>query len=138
MTEAKYLEWKKFFNETLTFSDSESKLKSLTRSLPSIYQSAIGIFSEQLQEVKELSLVKDEIYGKLFSKYKKDHSRSFSTKEIDIMIKSEDKYIDVCIEYNKQETYLKYLEATIDNIKKISFQVKNFIEIKKFYQGDAY
>jgi hypothetical protein len=82
--------------------------------------------------------VKEELYGKLYMQHKKNNDRSFSKPEIDIIIQSESKYRDIKIEYNTQEMYLKYLDFTIDNIKKISFQVKNYIEIKKFFQGDSY
>jgi endonuclease IV len=136
MTEDKFIEWKAFFNEALTFSESETKLTNLTRALPSIYQKAIGILTDQLQEVKTIGLVRDEIYSKLYSNQKIGQGRSYSSKEIDILIKSEKKYVDICVEYNKQEVYFKYLEATIDNIKKISFQIKNYIDMKKFFAGD--
>jgi hypothetical protein len=136
MEEAKFKQIRDFFEETLVFDDSDAKLTSLTRSLPGIYQKAINMYTDQYQTCNNLKTVKEELYGKLYLQHKKNNDRSFSKPEIDILIQSEGKYRDIKIEYNTQEMYLKYLDFTIDNIKKISFQVKNYIEIKKFFSGD--
>ena len=55
---------------------------------------------------------------------------------MDWLIKCDKQWIALCVQYNEQEMYLKYLEGTIDNVKKVSFQVKNYIDIKKFFAGD--
>jgi hypothetical protein len=138
MEETQFKAIRDFFEETLVFDESDKKLTSLTRSLPGIYQKAIKIYTDQYQTCNNLKTVKEELYGKLYMQHKKNNDRSFSKPEIDIIIQSESKYRDIKIEYNTQEMYLKYLDFTIDNIKKISFQVKNYIEIKKFFQGDSY
>ena len=136
MDEQRFKVIRDFFEETLQFDESDAKLTALTKSLPGIYQKAIAMFTEQYQTCNNLKTLKEDMYGKIYKKHKITDSRSFSKPEIDIIIQSDDNYRKLKIEYNTQEMYLKYLEFTIDNIKKISFQVKNYIEIKKFFAGD--
>jgi hypothetical protein len=136
MKEEKFIKLKEYFTDILIFDESQKKLTQLTRQLPSIYQMAIDILVAELAYLNDLKTMKDQIYSELFKKIKEKADRSYTAKEIDILIKSDDNYIKLCIEYNKQEMYYKYFEYTVDNIKKISFQIKNYIEIKKFFNGD--
>ena len=136
MTEEKFKQYRDYFNNLLVFSDNENKLNELTRQLPQIYQTAIGIFSDQLKETKDTMTMRDETYGKLYKKFKDNHNRNYTTKEIDIMIKADPLYKKIAYDLNNQEMYLDYMKQTIDNIKSIQWNVKNYMDIKKFYTGD--
>jgi hypothetical protein len=135
MTEEKFKKYRDFFSTTLIIKDSESSVLKLTKSIPGLYQQAIDIFTDQLRETKDLAVLKEEIYSKHWKKFY-DGNKTYSKPEIDVLIKQQQSYLNVCIEYNKQEMYLKYFEATMDNIKKVSFQIKNYIDVKKFFAGD--
>ena len=136
MTEETFAKYKKFFEGTLVFSDNERKIQELTRSLPGLFQKAISILSDQLLETKNTKTNKDQLYGEAFKKLKERNDRNFTTKEIDYMIRREPAYKTIAMDLNKQETYLGYFEKTVDNIKSIQWQVKNYIELKKFFSGD--
>lgn len=138
MTEEKFKKIKDFFTDALQFDESERGLVKLTRMIPNYYQLAIDNYTEQLRYVSELKLEKDRIYSEGFQHYKVKQNRDYTAKEIEIIMDGSPQYVDLCRELIKQEMYCNYLEHTVNNIKSISFQVNNYINVKKFFQGDSY
>ena len=136
MTEEKFIETKKFFEETLQFGETDKQLTRLTRSMPQIYQTAIDMFTNQMHIVKELQVQKDKTYSEGFEHYRLKQNRDLSTKEIDILMDSNSSYVKICRELLIQEKYCNYLEHTINNIKSVSFNINNYINVKKFFAGD--
>jgi len=137
MTEEKFAEIKKFFEDTLKFGDSDQSLTSLTRKMPQIYQTAIEMYTDQLHIVKTLAAEKDKAYSEGFKHFKFDQNRDLSTKEIDICMDSNASYVKISRELMLQEKYCNFLEHTINNIKSVSFNINNYINVKKFFQGDS-
>ena len=138
MDDEKFKKLKIFYEDALELKDTPDDIRRLARALPGLYQMTIGFFSEQASVVGLLKVQKDKLYSGYFNKYKHEASRSYSTKEIDILIQKEDAMVEINREINKQKMFADYFEHTISNIKASGFNIKNYIDIKKFYQGDSY
>jgi hypothetical protein len=138
MTEERFKKLKDFFDDVLQFGETDKTLTTLTRSMPNIYQQAISFYTDQLRVVQEMRLEKDRIYSEGFKYYKEKQNRDYTAKDIDVLMDSNTGYVDICRELAKQEMYCNYLEHTINNIKSISFNINNYINVKKFFQGDSY
>ena len=83
-----------------------------------------------------MNIDKNEKYGKLYEKYKFNHTQTLDTKgEIEAWINSDPVYVKLLKELAEQEVVCKYLEGVVDKMSKLSFDLKNFIEYKKFLSG---
>ena len=86
--------------------------------------------------LKSLQIKKDSLYAKFYKEYKEDYHRELDNKhEYNTYINTKSEYEKICIDVARQEIITKYLEETVDNIKKMNFSVKNWIELKKYLEG---
>jgi hypothetical protein len=139
MTDEKFIKRKSYYADTFDVASSDDKkMENLARSLPSIHQTTISIYFEEVYELKQLKVELDKTYAEGFKHYKVDNNRDYTAKEIEIMMNQNVSYIKIKRKYNDQEMKAKYFEATLDNIKKTGFSVSSWIKIKAFMQGDQY
>jgi len=119
------------------FNITELNILDKTRSLSKTLQNYITLLVSELDELKDIKQQREYLYGQLYKFYKEDYNRELESKhEYENYIYSNDKYNTLSIEVNRQEIIVKYLEETIDNIKKLSFNIKNWLEIKKYLEGN--
>lgn len=105
----------------------------------SIYHKYISTYYRALNKLNELKIDKDKIYGDLYHEYKfqnKNGGYEISTKtEVDLYVKRDDIYIKVAKQFSNQEGIVKYLELVLDDIKSMSYTLKNYIEFEKLRMG---
>jgi len=134
MTEEEYLILSEKINTDLLITESNVLLKSIE--IPQIYTFYLNHYRKTLKYYKELLVLKDKIYGELFHYYKYEFTHALDKKtDIEPYINSNEKFYKILIKVNNQEIYLKWLEKALDNIKQMSFNIKNFIDYKKFMNG---
>lgn len=115
----------------------ESNILQKTSNFPILTHKLINLLTDEIKNLKDLELQKKVKYGKLYKYYKTEDDYNWSNKlEIDSQIYSHKDYVKVCQDLNEEELVVKRLEETLDNVKKISFHIRNFIEWKKFTEGD--
>jgi hypothetical protein len=137
MKEDRFKKLREFYQSTLTIdTDDARKMQSLARNLPGMHQMCIGQVKDQATETNNLTILLEQQHGVLYSKIIKDDSRSLSNHAITAMIESEPSFTKLKIELKEQITMLNFFEQTIINIKSTSFQLKNYVELKKFFAGD--
>lgn len=137
MTEEKFIQLKKAYLEAMTVdTDDGKKMLLLSRNLPQLHQRCIGIVKDQFSETSNLKILMQQLYGKIYTKIRLEDPRNLSNTVINLMVESDDIYVKLKIEYNSQLTMLNFFEATILNIKSTSYQIKNYIDIKKFLEGN--
>jgi hypothetical protein len=74
---------------------------------------------------------REKLYGQLYIKYRYDNQKEARTKtEIEPFIHSDDLYYKLCLQINEQEKIVKYLEGVCDAIKRLSYNIKNIIDLK--------
>ena len=116
---------------------TEEDVQSKSHQIPYLYQSYLKILSKELKELNDIELEKLSMYGFLFEHYKFNHTYRYDTKtEIEAQIFGDSKYQSISKRYEEQHIIVIYIEKTLENIKSMSFSIKNFIELKKFYAGE--
>ncbi|MEM4260971.1 MAG: recombination mediator protein UvsY [Candidatus Woesearchaeota archaeon] len=126
---------KKIASEDLKITEDNLAKKSLD--IPILYHKYLDIFINELKQLKQLSLDKDKLYGKLYHHYKFESNYSLDTKnEIEVYVKGNDEYYIKALAYYQQEIVVKYLESILDAFTKMGFNIKNHIEFKKFLAGN--
>lgn len=118
----------------LDFND-ENVLEKSTR-IPTFYQRYLELYIDEIRQLKKISLTVDAKYGELYKYYKYNDNHSWDNKaEIVSQINTNKEYNELRQELVKREFVVKYLEEVLDNIKRMSFSIKNFIDLKKFNAG---
>ena len=106
--------------------------------LGTLFQRYSQIHNTELLKLKTLSVEKDKLYGDLYHKKKFEGSFTLdSNKEIDIYVKADDTYYKLLVKIANQEVIVDWLEQTINNINKLGFYIKNYVDIYKFKNGDV-
>jgi hypothetical protein len=137
MTEEKFKKLRSFYQDTLNIDgDDARKMQNLARNLPGLHQMCIGQVKDQATETNNLNVLMEQRHGALYKKILKDDARSLSNHAINAMIESDPSFTKLKIELKEQVTMLNFFESTIVNIKSTSFQLKNYVELKKFFSGD--
>lgn len=96
----------------------------------------LGEFSKHVDELKKLEVDKSSIYGNRFRFYNESYDRKFATrKDIDDMINQDQIYIDICKKYVELETITDHLEKLLKIISETSWDMKNWVEIKKLWSN---
>ena len=94
----------------------------------------LGEFSKHIDELKKLEVDKNNTYGSRFRYYNESYDRKFATrKDIEDMINQDQIYIDICKKYVELETITDHLEKLLKIISETSWDMKNWIEIKKHW-----
>ena len=68
MDQSKFIKLRSHLDVVLNLGDTDAQLTKVTKGLPGLYQLVLNEFTQQLNEVKNLNVLKDEVYGKLFKK----------------------------------------------------------------------
>jgi len=135
MTEEKFDKIKKIINDRFDFKSEKDTLE-FSRTSVQFHQLVLDLMVKETLELKKLSLKKDELFSEKFKYYNEDYNRKkLSPKDIGVYISADKDYYKLSYEYERVKTIADYLERTIDNIKRSSFQIKNYIEMKKFMNG---
>lgn len=96
----------------------------------------LGEFSKHIDELKKLEVDKNNTYGSRFRYYNESYDRKFATrKDIEDMINQDQIYIDICKKYVELETITDHLEKLLKIISETSWDMKNWVEIKKLWSN---
>lgn len=115
----------------------ERTAPSVLQKIPQKYQTFLDILSVELMELNALKAQKENLYGKIYIELKEKGRRELSGKhEFDAYINSNGTFHDLCVKIFKQEVIIRYLEETLSNIKSLSYNIKNYLDYKKFYAGE--
>lgn len=125
---------RKEVNNDLTITKENVLEKSLQ--VPKLYSKYLNIFIALFRRYKALIEEKDVLYKKLYHEYKYEFKYELKNTEVNLYIKGDEKFMLKCSEINDVEHILKYFEKILENIKQISFNVKNFIDYTKFLNGE--
>ena len=126
-------EWDKEF-DSLSISDSEEDLISLIENKARI----LLIWEKRLVNIRKLKFLAESYMNKEYAKLYNDYllgEIKYSTREIDKMIKGNERYIEKAMLVEKTEIMIKKLENFVSFIKNIHWDIKNMIDIKKLIYG---
>jgi len=113
------------------FKITDENLYDKTMQLMNYYVQYYDTYITELKAYKKLLMAKEMIYGKLFNDFKFNQNVMLKSKtEIDPLIHNNAEYHEKAIAVLDQEIQVKYLEGIIDSINKMSYNIKNLIDLK--------
>lgn len=124
---------KKQIEDDLQITDQNVLSKSLT--VPNLFQKILSIFVRESLILKKMKADLDKEYGLKIKFYKETYDHKLNVAETSGYIDSDEVYFKKKNEFLVQESICSYLEESMGNIKQLSFQIKNYIELKKFLLG---
>jgi len=114
----------------------EDNVEDRIKDISKVQHSIFIRFAYEANELNTIETKMKELYGTLYRHYKFNDNHSWETKgEIESQIYADQKYQTLLIECNKQKYIVKELEGCLDNIKTVSFQIKNLIALLKYKAG---
>lgn len=137
MTESDFATLQVNAQKELTIRDDQSAL-TISRCLPRLLQYYLGLLATETRVLKKLSIQHDRLYHKLYHKTKfgDDVEHSNSAREFEVYINANEEMVVVNSDLALQQSIVTYLEGTVDNIRKLPFSLKNYIELKRFLEGN--
>jgi hypothetical protein len=131
MNQENFIKLKEFSKNK--FKITEENVLSQAISIPSSYHYYLDIYADELKILKNKITERDKLYGTLYDSIRFGGNKELRNKtEIDPYINSNDAYYKLCLEVNDQEVIVKYLEETLSSINKLSYSIRNYIDIKNF------
>ena len=119
----------------LTF--SEDNFQSKLAEVPLLYSRYLQIFVNENKNLMELKLKKEVKYADLYRYYKFSANERWDTKsEIEAQMYSDLGFQSIISDINTQQEIVTFLEQTLDNIKTLSFAVRNHIDWQKFINAE--
>lgn len=125
---------KKMADKEVRFTEETALIK--TTEVPNLYQKYLDIYIVELRTLKDMKTNLAQTYGVKYDYFKNGHTHNWTGKaEIETQIFADKVYHQQRIDANKQEYMVEYLEGVLDNVKRLSFSLKNYIDMKKFQTG---
>jgi hypothetical protein len=101
---------------------------------PLTYHQYLDLYCNELRILSKLELDKKVMFGKLYEKIKFHGNVSWDTKaEIESQIYRNAEFYALHVRCNEQSVMVKQLEKSLENIKNISFQIKNKIMYRQLF-----
>ena len=128
-------ELKKAVKEDLDVDTSNLEQKSLK--LSSIYVKYLDNYMNELRKLKTIQAVKDKKYTEVMHDLRKNGHEKYEVKgkDIDHYVHLNSDYIKLVSDFKEQEYIVKYLESVMEQVNKISFNIKNFVDLQKVKMG---
>ena len=121
----------------LTFTEDSIQQKCL--GLSRLYQKYLRILTGEKKSLNELEQKRKDLYSKLYHKLIKEGYDGYDVGKvknaIETYINMNAEYRAVALQIAQDENVIKYLEGTLDNLNKVSFSIKNYIDLAKMKAG---
>ncbi len=113
------------------FRITKDNLYSKSIEMINMFPRYFDTYMEEYKILQDLIAEKEKIYGELYNKYRYEVKKELKTKsELDPFILSDKLYYEHCLKINECELTVKYLEGVCDAIKRVSYNIKNIIDLK--------
>jgi hypothetical protein len=123
---------KKELEDDVLITDDNVVEKS--RRVPHMYQKYLSIYIREAMELKKMKSELDEFYGLAFGKLLTG-PRKLNKGEIEYFINGDSEYGRRRRAMEFQEQVCLFLENSVQNVKNLSFNLKNYIDLKIYLQG---
>jgi hypothetical protein len=124
------------FKDLIDFTENKMKITNenvldKATSIPSSYHHYLDLYIKELKVLKNKITEREKLYGTLYDSVRFQSNKELKNKsEIDPYINSNEPYYQLCLSINDQETIVKYLEEVLSSINKLSYSIRNYIDIK--------
>lgn len=114
----------------------EENVEYRIKEIPKIRHELFTRFSHECRELDNLNISLKKKYGDLYKHYKYEDDRNWDTKgEIESQIYSNKDYCTMWRIYNEQKYIVKELEGILENLKSLSYDIKELNQLIRFKSG---
>ncbi len=124
---------KKEIEADFTITEENAMVKSLDA--PKIFSKYLARTIKESQVLKKMKGDLDKMYADRYKYYKEDYERKLNQGEIETYILTEAEYHKKNYEYQLQESICAFLEGITKKANNLSFDIKNFVDLRLFYGG---
>lgn len=100
-----------------------------------IYGKWLREFTSRSVELKQKKVDLEVAVGKLTKYYKEEYNRDLKATEVEKYLFTDEKYVKLYRQVRILESVCEYLEGALKKFANLGFDIKNYIEIKKFLNG---
>lgn len=104
------------------------------RDVPSIYQRWLNLFNKENRIYTALVIKQKALYGELYKELRFKSNYAWTEDGIKSQIAAHPKWLEVAVEVDKQKHVIDFIQSTLDNINRLGFSIKSYIDLLK-YQG---
>ena len=134
MTEKEFKALKEHIDKRIAF--DMTKINSQLLDGPIFYSTLLQLFVKENKNLNLLEQEKDELYASLYRHFKYDSDVRWETKhEIETQMYTTKPYIVILSKIEDQQEIVTYLQQQLENVKSLSFAIKNYIDWQKFVSG---
>lgn len=134
MTEKEFKALKEHIDKRIAF--DMTKINSQLLDGPIFYSTLLQLFVKENKNLNLLEQEKDELYASLYRHFKYDSDVRWETKhEIETQMYTTKPYIAILSKIEDQQEIVTYLQQQLENVKSLSFAIKNYIDWQKFVSG---
>jgi hypothetical protein len=114
---------------------TEENVTSKSLQVGYIYGKWLREFTSRTMELKQKKVDLEILVGKLTKFYKEEYNRDLKATEIEKYLFTDEKYVKLYRQVRVLESVCEYLESAVKKVSGLGFDIKNYIEIKKFLNG---
>lgn len=114
---------------------TEENIASKSLRVGYIYGKWLREFTSRSMELKQKKVDLEIEVGKLTKFYKEEYNRDLKATEIEKYLFTDEKYVKLYRQIKVLESICEYLEGAVKKISGLGFDIKNWVEIKKFLNG---
>lgn len=121
--------------DTMVTIDEKNMAKDINKTL-SMIQNLISIYSKEVSLNIKLENEYKKTKQKKYNYYKTQYDITLSAKELEMYAEADDEVCDIRLKYKKNIQLLETINKYIDLLKNKQFQIKNYIDWRKFISGE--
>ena len=117
----------------------EDNISQVALHLGNTYHRYLRMLTNEKFEQNKLEQERIDLYKHLYHDLQKKGFDGYSVgkqkAEIEVYIGMNEKYREISKKMAKNEIFIKHIEMALENINKVSFNIKNYIECEKLKRG---
>ena len=117
------------------FTLNEGNVMEKSLRAPILYNKWMMEFTKRSLELKQKMVNLEKIAGRKTKYFKEEYNRDLKVGEIEKYLFTDDEYVNIYRQTRELEVICAYLEGITKKMSNLGFDVKNYIELKKFLNG---
>ena len=135
MTKQDFIKLKAHIQTQLTV--DPNNLQSQLLGLALLRSKYVDIFILENKELNKMKTTKDELYAELYKFYEYEANERWDTKsEIESQMYTDKRYVKMLNDIEDQQEVVTKLQQILEDIKTLSFSIKNYMDWQKFLAGE--
>lgn len=122
-------------DEHLKMQDNEKEIVAKNNLIPNYMQFWTKCYAKQNKTVQELKIQLNEVGARIYTRERFEGNYQLTGKEAEMQTYGDPEYCEVSRKLKDQEAILDFIDKTINNIRTMSFNIKNYLDYRKLMMG---